>query len=89
VNDIAERDLSAELSESEARMVEPFYRLPVATGYSEAYDFAEAFRDAIGQLPDRRADIPNWLATYEVVSMGAEIGGIARLNHMYVMVQGG
>jgi hypothetical protein len=89
VNDIVEQDLPAELRVSEAGMAGLSHPLPVATGYSEAYDFAEAFRDAVGRLPDRGAGIPDWLETYKVVSIGAEIGGIAGFNHMYVMVQGG
>jgi hypothetical protein len=59
-----------------------------ATGYSDSFDFAEAFHDAIRQLPDRGAGIPDWLNTYEVTSIGAEIGGIAGFNHMYVKVRG-
>ena len=59
-----------------------------ATGYSNAFDFAEAFRDAISQLPDRGAGIPDWLSTYEVMSIGAEIGGIAGFNRLYVKVRG-
>lgn len=59
-----------------------------ATGYSDSFDFAEAFRDAISQLPDQGAGIPDWLNTYEVISIGAEIGGIAGFNRMYVRVRG-
>jgi hypothetical protein len=59
-----------------------------ATGYSDAFDFAEAFRDAIRQIPDRGYGIPDWLYTYEVTSIGAEIGGIAGFNRMYVKVRG-
>jgi hypothetical protein len=59
-----------------------------ATGYSDAFDFAEAFRDAISHLPDQGGGIPDWLSTYVVVEIGAEIGGIAGFNHMYVRVRG-
>jgi hypothetical protein len=59
-----------------------------ATGYSNSFDFAEAFRDAIRQLPSRGPGIPDWLDTYEVTSIGAEIGGIAGFNRMYVRVRG-
>jgi hypothetical protein len=65
-----------------------FLRPSEAIGYSDAFDFAEAFRDAIGQLPDQGAGIPDWLSAYEVVSIGAEIGGIAGFNRMYVRVRG-
>jgi hypothetical protein len=59
-----------------------------ATGYSDAFDFAEAFREAIDHLPDQGAGIPDWLSTYVVVEVGAEIGGIAGFNRMYVRVRG-
>ncbi len=59
-----------------------------ATGYSNAFDFAEAFRDAMGHLPDQGAGIPDWLSRYVVVEIGAEIGGIVGLNRMYVRVPG-
>jgi hypothetical protein len=59
-----------------------------ATGYSDPFDFAEAFRDAIGKLPDQAPGIPDWLYVYEVTAIGAEIGGIAGFNHMYVKVRG-
>jgi hypothetical protein len=58
-----------------------------AIGYSRAFDFTEAFRDAIGKIPTPR--IPDWLATYTVLDVGAQIGGIAGFNHLYVRVVGG
>jgi hypothetical protein len=58
-----------------------------AVGYSERYDVGEAVHDAIGKIPS--SPIPDWLATFEVVRIGAEIGGIAGLNHMFVRVRGG
>jgi hypothetical protein len=58
-----------------------------AIGYSDAFDFAEAFRDAISKLPDQGGGIPDWLDEYKVVDIGAEIGGIAHLNRMYVRVR--
>jgi|SRR5215208_6445766 hypothetical protein len=69
-------------------LVPPLLQPSEATGYSRAFDFAEAFRDAISQLPDQGAGIPDWLSTYTVVAIGAEIGGIAGFNHMYVRVRG-
>ncbi len=59
-----------------------------AVGFSRAFDFGEALRDAIEKLPSRGGSIPDWLSRYEVVSSGAEIGGIAGFNHLYVRVRG-
>ncbi len=58
-----------------------------AIGYSRDFNFTEAFREAIGKI--RIPDIPDWLATYTVVEVGAEIGGIAGFNRMFVRVRGG
>jgi hypothetical protein len=58
-----------------------------AIGYSKAFDFNEAFRDAIGKIPT--PGIPDWLASYTVLDVGAQIGGIAGFNYMYVRVLGG
>ena len=87
--EIQVQDLSQEPEEDSARAeVVLGDRRGEATGYSDFFDFAEAFRVAIGKLPDRGAGIPDWLYTYEVTSIGAEIGGIAGFNHMYVKVRG-
>ena len=59
-----------------------------AFGFSESYDPAEAIRDAIGKLPQRGADIPDWLNTYTVGAMVVEIGGIGGFNHLKVTVRG-
>ena len=84
------QDLTQELDENSARAELALGHPPSeATGYSDAWDLAEAFRDAIGKLPPGPgANIPDWLYTYEVTSIGAEIGGIAGFNHMYVKVRG-
>ncbi len=58
-----------------------------AVGYSRSFDFNEAFRDAIDKIPV--PPIPDWLATYTVLEVGAQIGGIAGFNHMFVRVRGG
>ncbi len=58
-----------------------------AVGYSRAFDFNEAFRDAIQKIPV--PPFPDWLATYTVVEIGAEVGGIAGFNHLFVRVRGG
>jgi hypothetical protein len=47
-----------------------------------------AIKDAIGKLPGRGAGIPDWLSTYSVVEIGAEIGGVAGFNRLYVRVSG-
>ena len=59
-----------------------------AFGFSESYDPGEAIRDAIGKLPQRGADIPDWLNTYTVGAMVVEIGGIGGFNHLKVTVRG-
>lgn len=59
-----------------------------AVGYSRDYDLGDAVRDAITKLPPQGPAIPDWLSTYSVVSIGAEIGGIAGLNHLTVRVRG-
>lgn len=58
-----------------------------AVGYSTNWDFTEAFRRAVDKIPT--PDIADWLATYTVVEIGAEVGGIAGVNHLFVRVRGG
>lgn len=60
----------------------------VATGYSDDYDVGAAMKDAIDKLPARGGGIPDWLAQYRVVEIGAEIGGIAGFNRLYAKVSG-
>jgi len=86
---VSVQELTQKVDEDPARAELALGNLPSeATGYSDAWDLAEAFRDAIRQLPDRGVGIPDWLYTYEVTSIGAEIGGIAGFNRMYVKVRG-
>ena len=59
-----------------------------AVGYSRSYDLREAIEDAIKGLPPRGAHIPDWLSSYTVVPIGAEIGGIGGFNHLKVHVRG-
>jgi hypothetical protein len=61
----------------------------IGIGYSLDYNFKEAFQAAIGNIPpDPRAEgTADLLFTYEVVAIGAEIGGFAGFNHMYVSVR--
>jgi hypothetical protein len=60
----------------------------VAIGYSDDYDFGAAIKDAIGKLSPRGGGIPDWLAHYRVVEIGADVGGIAGFNRLYVKVSG-
>ena len=57
-------------------------------GESRNFDFGEALSDAIAKIPNRGGNIPDWLSSYSVVSVGAEIGGIAGRNHLVVRVSG-
>lgn len=59
-----------------------------AVGESAAWSLEEAMRDAIRALPPRGTNVPDWLSTYEVVSIGAESGGIAGRHHLVVRVRG-
>ena len=59
-----------------------------AVGYSDDYDVGAAVKDAIGNLPRRGEHIPDWLAQYTVVEIGAEVGGIAGFNRLYARVRG-
>lgn len=59
-----------------------------AVGYSKNWDLAEAMQDAISKLPPRGIDIPDWLSTYTVVEIGAQVGGIAGFNDLTVRVRG-
>jgi hypothetical protein len=57
-----------------------------AVGYSRDWDFGEALLGVVRQLPLKNP--PDWLSTYEVVSVGAQLGGIARFNHLWVRARG-
>jgi hypothetical protein len=61
-------------------------KLHTATGYSNSFSFTEAFQDAIGNLPPDDDPFPDKLMNVSVVRTGAEFGGIAGLNRMYVTV---
>lgn len=58
-----------------------------ATGYSAAYSFDEAFRDAISNLPPDENPFPDKLTTIHVVDVGAMFGGFVGLSQMYVTVE--
>ena len=61
-------------------------KLHTATGYSNSFSFTEAFQDAIANLPPDNNSYPDKLINVSVVQTGAEFGGIAGLNRMYVTV---
>ena len=61
-------------------------KLHTATGYSNSFLFTEAFQDAIANLPPDNNSYPDKLINVSVVQTGAEFGGIAGLNRMYVTV---
>jgi len=58
-----------------------------SVGYSRAYDLGEAVRDALSSTPPQNPGIPDWLSTYEVVSIGVQRGGIAGFDHLVVRVR--
>jgi hypothetical protein len=60
--------------------------LHTATGYSESFSFREAFQNAIGNLPPDTNSYPDKLTNVRAVAVGANFGGIAGLNRMYVTV---
>ena len=92
VEELSVHDDVAESSKGRAvvgsPLLDPFGEPVEAYGYSRNYDLAEAVHDAIGKIPPRGVGIPDWLSTYSIVSMGAEIGGIAGFNHLKVTVSG-
>jgi hypothetical protein len=57
-----------------------------ATGYSERFDFGEAFRDALRSLPGSRAGDPDTLTTVHVTDVGALLGGVGGIERMFVSV---
>jgi len=60
----------------------------IKRGFSDKYDLAEAIHSAIKQLPDRSGGTIDFLSHYTVKQIGAEIGGIAGLNRLFVDVEG-
>lgn len=59
----------------------------IATGYSTAFDFGEALREAIAALPPLPQAYPDQLTAITVVEVGAELGGIAGFHHLFVRVR--
>lgn len=58
-----------------------------ATGYSAAWDFGEALRNAVDSIPVRPGTIADELFNYRVVASGALIGGLLDFHHLYVTVR--
>ena len=69
----------------QSRELLPFHE---AVGYSAAWSLQEAMHSAIKALPRRGKDVPDWLSRYEIVKIGAEIGGLAGWNRLFVRVRG-
>ncbi len=86
--DVAVEELSAQIASTRGSVFDVGGEPGEAVGYSQAYDLGEAIRDAIDKLPPQGVGIPDWLSTYSVLSVGAEIGGLAGFNHLKVHVTG-
>ncbi|HNR16434.1 MAG TPA: hypothetical protein PKG90_07200 [Chitinophagaceae bacterium] len=56
-------------------------------GYSDNWDLADAFRDAIKNLPTDPYPYPDKLQQYRIVSIEAEVGGFVGLNRMKVTIE--
>jgi hypothetical protein len=57
-----------------------------ATGFSDDFSFAQAFQEAIANLPEDPNVFPDELTSIRVVAIGAHIGGIAGLRRMFVTI---
>jgi hypothetical protein len=57
-----------------------------ATGYSNTFSFTEAFQDAVNNLPPDENPFPDKLTTVRVTGIGAQFGGFAGFNRMFVSV---
>lgn len=57
-----------------------------STGYSGAFDFREAFNDAVQGLPPDPHPFPDKLTNVRVVEIGGMYGGIAGFSKLYVRV---
>jgi hypothetical protein len=70
---------------SAAAVVLPGKRVE-ATGYSNAFDFTEAFEQAIQNLPPDPKPYPDKMTKVLVEQIGAEFGGFANFHRMFVRV---
>jgi hypothetical protein len=57
-----------------------------ATGYSDAFDFREAFLDALRSLPPDKRGCEDRLTTIHVTETGALLGGLGGFQRMFVSV---
>lgn len=53
-------------------------------GYSANFAFDEAFHNAIASIPSDKNNYPDKLERFLVTEIGAEFGGFAGFNHLYV-----
>jgi hypothetical protein len=59
-----------------------------AAGYSSSYSLEEAIHDAMKNLPPGPPPkVADYLAYFQIVSIGLKIGGIAGLNHLKVVIR--
>lgn len=60
----------------------------IATGYSAAFDFAEALREALCALDTVEKDaLDSYPRSVRVLEIGVEEGGVANFRHLFVRVQ--
>lgn len=57
-----------------------------AVGYSDTFDFREAFQDAVRHLPPDPNPFPDKLITVRVLETGGLFGGIAGFHKLFVRV---
>ena len=57
-----------------------------STGYSDTFDFTEAFLDALRNLPSANDDYPDRLTTVIVTQTGALLGGLVGFRRLFVSV---
>jgi hypothetical protein len=76
----AQGSLSAHEQPSHGNMVHRWE----TTGYSNTFQLHEALQNAIGSLPASEPSHPDALLDIRIVSIGAEVGGMAGLNRLVV-----
>jgi hypothetical protein len=55
-------------------------------GYSQKLSFDEAFANALHNLPPSKPSHPDEMEIVQVTDIGAEFGGIAGLQHLFVKI---
>jgi hypothetical protein len=58
-----------------------------AVGYSESFDLAEAFQDALKALPPEEHPFPDKLITIRVSEVGGLFGGIVGFHKMFIRIE--